>query len=520
MAAKDIEAGRAHVLLRIRNLLSQGLKIAEASLLRFARVVSAVGGAVATSGAGFGAWALKLSSDMEQNQVAFTVFLGSAEKAKKLLRDIEQLAARTPFQFQELADNTKLLLNFGVKLEDVIPAMQMLGDVSAGNSERFEKLSLAYGQVISKGRLMGQEANQMTEQGFSPLRTIADELSRTFGDTSDKYMPDLMKAMEDGKISAEMVSNAFRVATSEGGRFNNAMKMQSQTLQGLVSTFIDYSKMAARVVGDALLEPAKAIVQVGIGFMQTTAVIAQVSSQMFSLGVGVLSLYVKNFGTAMGYVGQYLEGLFKTAEKVVEIVGVAFGGFGKALMNGDLSTAASIAFGQMELVIVQILNKIQATFMVWLAEMSQKLRQFSGGTIKVGFGLSDVAKFAGEAGKKELAIQQRIDALNQKSNRQFVNPVTGLGIAAQVTGEGFKSFVPDIFPDMKKAFEEAKTLAQNPFGSLLDGKQSFRSVGTFSAAGAALLANGNDAGRQTATNTRQMVQLMKDAQRKKGPVFQ
>ncbi len=53
------------------------------------------------------------------------------------------------------------------------PVLQALGDVAAGDREKFHRLSLAFGQTQAKGRLMGQEVLQMTEAGFDPLQQIS-----------------------------------------------------------------------------------------------------------------------------------------------------------------------------------------------------------------------------------------------------------------------------------------------------------------------------------------------------------
>lgn len=267
MAAKDIEAGRAHVVLRIRDLLTQGLKTAEQRMQRFGRYVATSAGII--SGGAFAGmiWPLKLAADMEQASVSFEVFIGNAQVAKQLIGDIETMAAKTPFQFDELKDSAQLLMGFGATSAQVLPMLQMLGDASGGNSERFQRLSLAFGQVMAKGRLMGQEVIQMTEQGFNPLA----EMSKLTG----KSMATLMKQMEDGLISFPMLVSAFQSATGPGGRFNGMMIKQSQTLTGLFSSLVDYTKMAARALGDALLPVFKSLVTTGIDLAKGFATIVR-----------------------------------------------------------------------------------------------------------------------------------------------------------------------------------------------------------------------------------------------------
>lgn len=274
MAAKDIEAGRAFVLLRIRDQLTQGLKLAEKRMQRFGTYVATSAAVIGGSAFAGLAWPLKLSADIEQASVSFEVFLGSADAAKKLLDEIETMAAKTPFQFDDLKDSAKLLMGFGATVEQVLPMMQMLGDISGGNAEKFQRLSLAFGQTMAKGRLMGQEVNQMTEQGFNPLQYIAKVTGKT--------VAVLMKEMEAGQVSFPMLVAGMQKATSAGERFNGMMDKQSTTLTGLFSTLIDYSKMAGRAFGDTLVPVFKSLIVRAIDLAKGFAIIVRANAPLIA----------------------------------------------------------------------------------------------------------------------------------------------------------------------------------------------------------------------------------------------
>lgn len=63
-------------------------------------------------------------------------------------------------------------------------------------------------------------------------------------------MADLKKDMEDGKISFEMVADAMKSATSEGGLFYQAMEKQSKTMSGMLSTLKDNLAQFGRDAGE------------------------------------------------------------------------------------------------------------------------------------------------------------------------------------------------------------------------------------------------------------------------------
>ena len=207
-----------------------------------------------------GSAAIKAAADWESMQASFTTLLGDGAKANKLLADIKKTAETTPFTLTNLADASKTLLAFGIAQEKIIPTMRMLGDVSGGNSEKLKSLTLAYAQVQSTGRLMGQDLLQMINQGFNPLQIISEK--------TGKSMAQLKKEMEGGGISAAMVADAFKIATSEGGRFFNSMNDQSKVFWGRLSNLQDAFDSFLRSLGEKLLPVAKVVVDVLIKIVE------------------------------------------------------------------------------------------------------------------------------------------------------------------------------------------------------------------------------------------------------------
>ena len=172
----------------------------------------------------------KLGMDMEQTRAKFEVMLGSVEKGNKMIADINEMANATPFNNADLVKSSELLLSFNYDAQKLLPTLNMLGNVAMGDKNKLAGLTLAFAQMSSTGRLMGQDLLQMINQGFNPLVIISER--------TGKSMAVLKKEMEAGRISSEMVEEAFRLATSEGGKFHNMMDKMSQTGAGKLSTFI------------------------------------------------------------------------------------------------------------------------------------------------------------------------------------------------------------------------------------------------------------------------------------------
>jgi tape measure domain-containing protein len=167
---------------------------------------------------------IKIASDVEQASIAFEIMTGSAKDGMAMLDNLRQFAASTPITLSGAQNAARTLLSFGVAAKDVMPTLKNLGDISGGNAERFQSLSLAFAQMSATGRLMGQDLLQMVNAGFNPLQ----EISRMTG----RSMIDLKKQMESGGISAEMVAAAFSNATGPMGRFHGMMDRMGKTAAG------------------------------------------------------------------------------------------------------------------------------------------------------------------------------------------------------------------------------------------------------------------------------------------------
>lgn len=199
---------------------------------------------------------VKLASDAEQAKVAFEVMTGSANNAVKLLKEIEQLSAATPFKSSGLRDSARTLMAFGVGLDDIIPSLRMLGDISGGNEQKLSSLALVFGQISSAGKLTGGDLLQLVNAGFNPLQEMA-------GGSAEKYKI-LRKEMEAGNITFQMVKESFQRATSEGGLFFGMMDKQSQTIAGRFSTLQENTELLARGIGEVLAPATSKLIEEGI----------------------------------------------------------------------------------------------------------------------------------------------------------------------------------------------------------------------------------------------------------------
>lgn len=186
-------------------------------------------------------WATKLAADAQKMGVSFEVMLGSADKAKAMISDIQGFAASTPFESTEIAAAAKSLLAFGVAQQDVIPSMRMLGDLSSGLNIPIGELSDLYGKAKVQGRLFMEDINQLTGRGIP----IIGQLAKNFGVAEGE----IRGMVERGQVGFPQLQAALFDLTKEGSQFGGMMEKQSQTFWGQLSTLWDNIKIAVGGVG-------------------------------------------------------------------------------------------------------------------------------------------------------------------------------------------------------------------------------------------------------------------------------
>ncbi|MDR1652487.1 MAG: tape measure protein [Prevotellaceae bacterium] len=203
-------------------------------------------------GVGFGINELKnfamqvvnVRGQLQMMEQSFNVLTGSEERAAAMLKEIRDIALKSPLTLTDVSSGAQTLLSFNIEAEKVIPIVKQLGDISMGNSQRFNSLALAFAQMSSAGRLMGQDLLQMINAGFNPLSIMSEK--------TGKSIAVLKKEMSDGAISSEMVADAFRQATEEGGKFHGMMEAQAQGIVGLQASLSDaFTNMFNKIGSDS-----------------------------------------------------------------------------------------------------------------------------------------------------------------------------------------------------------------------------------------------------------------------------
>ena len=191
---------------------------------------------------------VKVTGELETQRVALAAMLQNAPAADNLISQIQGLAVESPYKFTDLVKYAKQLSAFGTPVHNIFNDMKMLADISAGLGTDMGRLVLAFGQIQSAGFLKGTELRQLTETGIPILKKLAEMFSEmegkavTVGEVFDK-----ISARE---VGFDMVADAFRQMTQEGGQFYRMQEVLASSLEGKISNLSDAFDLMLSQIGE------------------------------------------------------------------------------------------------------------------------------------------------------------------------------------------------------------------------------------------------------------------------------
>jgi tape measure domain-containing protein len=204
---------------------------------------------------------LDVYANFKAASAGIEVFTRDAAKANAVMGDLMQYAQQTPYSMAGIAEETKNMMGRGVAVDMATDAIKRLGVVAGGSQERLSRLSLVFSQIMTKGKLMQQDLNQLAEHGFNPLVTMA-RASLKPGFTDDELkqrIKEITLAKEQGLVTSEHFAKALEVETSKGGYFADLLNRMSKEVGGLTSRLSEMfleMKLSVMDVLDARLKDA------------------------------------------------------------------------------------------------------------------------------------------------------------------------------------------------------------------------------------------------------------------------
>lgn len=245
------------------NTTAQGLRTAEGYMSSFGEVASGSGksmasaiaqgtvmagifsklGSAALSAAeGFISSGIEYNAQIEKYTTGFTNMLGSAEAAQQVMSQIQEDAAKTPFDVESLTKANQYLISAGENASYARNTIMALGDaVSAtgGGNDELNRMAQNLQQIANTGKATAVDIKQFAYAGIDVYGILADYTGKSTAE------------VQKMTISYDLLTQALQAASEEGGRYYNSMDTQSQTMNGRVSTLQDNVKqLAGLLTGD------------------------------------------------------------------------------------------------------------------------------------------------------------------------------------------------------------------------------------------------------------------------------
>lgn len=199
----------------------------------------------------FDKWALNLaggalsaSTSFRAAKEDFGIMLGDMQAGAGLFAELQEFNFWTPFDMDTTAQATKVLMSAKVPLQDITEYLTRFGDISQGNSQRFQSFINAFSKASAKGKADMEVLNVYIDQGVQ----ILDALGQQMGVTS----AEIVDMASKGKISFQDLDNALASMAEEGGLYYNSMVTASQRLDAMQSGLQESVNALAASFGDML----------------------------------------------------------------------------------------------------------------------------------------------------------------------------------------------------------------------------------------------------------------------------
>jgi tape measure domain-containing protein len=260
----DLGALIAQLILDASNWTS-GIDTALAGLDVLTDAAQAAGAAAAVGLSAAVVAGVDAASSFQQAAMSMEVLLGSADAADAMMKSIRDMAAVTPFDTQNLTEGAQMLMATGFAAEDTLPILTALGDAASsmpnGMNEKLPRMIQAFGKINGAGKVTLGAMNQFVKAGVKSFDMLAEKMGVSVAEVRSQ--------ISKGNVSSAVGLNALMEGINK--KYGGMMAKQSQTLQGVMSTFMDSIKVPlsdmAKPLVDALSKAIPAITAILPGLL-------------------------------------------------------------------------------------------------------------------------------------------------------------------------------------------------------------------------------------------------------------
>lgn len=247
------------------------------------------------------------SGTLERMTLQFRPLLGSLDRARERVKELQSFAVETPFEIEEIVEANKMLETLTQGALANREGMTLVGDSASVAGQAYADVARQVGRLydgLMSGRPVGEATMRLQEMGIIS-GTVRNQI----------------ESMQAANASGLEI---WKVVEKQLARNKGAMDAQSKSLEGLQSTWNDTKRAMEGGFADGFLEGEKKGVEASIKLMEA------------------MSPVMRNLGAEVGRASNWWEGFkLRTVEAATE--NRAFGGTVEWVIKGVVGLAAIFA---------------------------------------------------------------------------------------------------------------------------------------------------------------------------------
>jgi len=317
--------------------------------------------------------AIKGAGQFERYERVLTTMLGSTEKAKVRLKELEDIAIFTPFELHQVVDLGNQLQALGKYSKENI---MLLGDLAAASGKPIEQVSRAYAKLVS-----GQKG-------------IAVDMFRDLLITTDDWVEATGKGVRKSGEMMASTKDMIKVLPDilRKKNFLGMMESQAEGLEGVMSNLADATSKSFRQLGKAfvvatdLKNKVKGLIEFIDNLTNKFNALSPAMKKIISY-IGILLFVLSPVLITIGKIGMGLFFFGKTIMFLIPLMGTLLGVF-KAisffLVANPIGVALLIAIGVFKL-FGGSFTKLAKDIMTVLGWLTEKFMAFGKFFVKYIF---------------------------------------------------------------------------------------------------------------------------------------
>lgn len=176
------------------------------------------------------------------------MFKGNTVAAKQFLEQIEDLAVRTPYSFEDIAGITPTLVTAKIAIKDIVPTITALGDAIAASgrsgTEGLKSLATDLLSLSSRGKVTARDLNTFGQYGVNALQYLAQAYSSILPKGTKAAEMAMRDMIRKGLIPASQAIEAIRAGISNDPLKSGQMAARARTWEGALSNIGDALRRA------------------------------------------------------------------------------------------------------------------------------------------------------------------------------------------------------------------------------------------------------------------------------------